>query len=502
MNPLVATLVCACGIAGLFFLDRDKSVRTSKALWLPVVYLWVIGSRPVSVWLGIGPPVGGDVQLDGSPVDRLFFAALLIAAVCALIHRGRRIFPFVNANLPILIYFLFCLASLLWSDFPGVAFKRWTKAIGDLLMILIVVTDERPVAALRRLFSRVGFILIPLSLLFIKYFPSLGRGYDPWTGQASNSGVTLNKNMLGVMTFVLLLGALWRVLALLRKDEMPLHRSRHLLAQGALLGLGVYLLLFANSVTSNVCFVFGAVLLFATSLRFIRRHAAAVHVLVLALLVTASVGMLLGGFASLAQALGRNPTLTGRTDIWAAVIPMAPNSWVGAGFESFWLSPTVRARLGELFPNLPLNEAHNGYIEVYLELGWVGVGLIGFILLDGYRRSVKAFRREPVLGGLLIAYVLCAIIYSLTEAGFRMMDAIWVFFLLAVIQASSIATVPAPQGVDVSTDRAAGFPARNALVVGPARRTVIGKSSDDRRCDFIKTSGHGKAAYPKPKSIP
>ena len=41
-------------------------------------------------------------------------------------------------------------------------------------MILIVVTDEQPVAALPP-FSRPGFILLPLSLLFIKYYPNLGR---------------------------------------------------------------------------------------------------------------------------------------------------------------------------------------------------------------------------------------------------------------------------------------------------------------------------------------
>ena len=163
MNPSVASLIYACGIAVLFFLDRDNSVRTSKALWLPVVYLWVIGSRPVSTWLGIGPSAGVDAQLDGSPVDRIFFAALLIAAICVLLHRGRRIFTFLNANLPILIYFLFCLLSILWSDFPGVAFKRWTKAIGDLLMVLIVITDEQPVAALSRLFSSKAFRLASLS---------------------------------------------------------------------------------------------------------------------------------------------------------------------------------------------------------------------------------------------------------------------------------------------------------------------------------------------------
>jgi O-antigen ligase len=424
------------------------------------------------VWLGSSPGAGTDLELDGSPLDRIFFAALLIVAICVLVHRGRRMFTFLKANLPILIYFLYCLSSILWSDFPGVAFKRWTKAIGDILMILIVITDEQPVAALRRLFSRTGFILIPLSLLFIKYYPNLGRGYDAWSGAASNFGVTLNKNILGVVTFVLLLGAVWRVIALLRSDEMPSHRRRHLLAQGALLALGIYLLTLANSQTSTVCFGIGAGMLFATSLRLLRRNAAAVHVLVLASVLTVGFVMLLGGVTGISQALGRNSTLTGRTDIWADVLSMAPNPLLGAGFESFWLSPRVRQGLSVLFPGVPLNEAHNGYIEVYLELGWVGVVLITWILLDGYRRSVKAFRREPVLGGLLVAYVFCAMIYSITEAGFRMMHPMWIFFLLAVIGSNIAAgvNVRASQPLKTSTARSPELPARTAPAM-TSRRT-------------------------------
>ena len=439
MNPSLASLVYASGIAGLFYLDRDKSIRTSKVLWLPVLYLWILGSRPISVWLDVAPAGGANVQLEGSPVDAAFFGILLIAAVCVLVRRGRRTLTFLNANLPILIYFLFCLFSIIWSDFPGPAFKKWIKAIGDVAMILIVLTDEQPVAALRRLFSRTGFILMPMSLLFIKYYPTLGKTYDPWNGAQMFTGVALDKNMLGVTTFVLLLGVVWRVLALLRPDEMPSHRGRHLLAQGTVLVLGLSLLITTNSATSLVCFLLGAGLMLTTRLRFMRRNSAAVHALVLALAVTASLVMLLGGGASAAEALGRNPTLTGRTEIWAAVIPMAPNPLVGAGFESFWLGPRVARRLAEVFPNLHLNEAHDGYIEVYLNLGWVGLGLIGLILIDGYRRSVKAFRREPALGSLLVAYILTELIYNVTEAGFRMLHPIWFFFLFAVIAASGIA---------------------------------------------------------------
>jgi O-antigen ligase len=344
-------------------------------------------------------------------------------------------------------------------------------------MILIVLTDEQPVAALRRLFSRIGFILLPASMLFIKYYPNLGRSYEEWSGVQMANGVTPDKNVLGVVTFVLSLGAVWRVLGLFQSDKNLRDRRRHLLAQGALLAIGIWLLMVANSVTSSVSFVLGAGLLLATSLRFMRRNPAALHVLVLLLALSAALLLLLGGGASAARALGRNVTLTGRTDIWGAVIPMVPNRLVGAGFESFWLNHSVHDRLEVLFPGLPLNEAHNGYIDVYLNLGFLGLGLIVLIVVDGYRRAFKAFRREPALGGLLLAFTLAAPIYNFTEAGFRMMNPNWIFFLLAVIEASYIAgaTVGASPPSDAPSDRDPVLAARRHLVMKPRRRTMAGR---------------------------
>lgn len=447
MNASVASLVYSLGIAGLFFLNRDKSIRTSRALWLPVVYLWVIGSRPISFWLGSSPANTWNVQaqLDGSPTDAAFFGILLIAGLGVLIHRGDRVQKLLDAYWPIIIYFLFCLLSILWSDFPWVALKRWAKAIGDVVMILIVLTDRQPRAALSRLYSRTAFILIPMSLLWIKYYPTLGRTYDAWTGQQMFTGVSYDKNILGVVTFVLLLGAVWRMLGLLRSEEIPTHRRRVLLAQGVLLALGIYLLSLADSATSSVSFVLGTALMLATCLRFVRRNPAAVHVLVLLLAVAVGSLLLLGNGASMAHAVGRNANLTGRTEIWAAVIPLCPNPLIGAGFESFWMSSSVLTKLWAALPGLPLNEAHDGYIETYLELGWIGVGLIAFILIEGYRRSVLAFRRDPAWGSLLIAYILAAAVYNITEAGFRMMHPMWIFLLLAVAASGGVTSGVLPK---------------------------------------------------------
>jgi O-antigen ligase len=85
-----------------------------------------------------------------------------------------------------------------------------------------------------------------------------------------------------------------------------------------------------------------------------------------------------------------------------------------------------------------LNEAHDGYIEVYLNLGWIGVCLISLVLISGYRRAVAAFRLNPSIGGLMLAYIIAAAVYSITEAGFRMLDPVWIFLLLAVVSASGI----------------------------------------------------------------
>jgi exopolysaccharide production protein ExoQ len=442
MNPSIASLIYACGIIGLFYLDRDKTLHTSKALWLPVIYLWIVGSRPVSLWLNIAPAAGTNVQLDGSPLDAAVLGVLLIAAIAVIVLRGRRALSFITINWPILIYFLYCLISVVWSFHTDVAFKRWIKSIADLAMCLVVVTDPQPVAALKRLISRVGFLLLPVSVLLIKYYGDLGRGYTP-DGIPMNTGVTTFKNELGVTVLVVSLYTVWHVLTLLRTKNLP-HRGRHLLAQGVLLAFGIALFVMANSQTSLACFILGCGLILVTALRTTQGRPAIVHVVCLLVLLTGGLTLLFGGGADVASAMGRESNLSGRTDIWAALIKASPNAIVGAGFESFWISPNVLKFQHTLEDERwwhpeDLNESHNGYLEVYMNLGLVGAGLILWILISGYRRAVAAFRRNPSLGGLMLAYIIPSVFYNFTEAGFRMVSLMWIFLLLATVVASGIA---------------------------------------------------------------
>jgi O-antigen ligase len=80
-----------------------------------------------------------------------------------------------------------------------------------------------------------------------------------------------------------------------------------------------------------------------------------------------------------------------------------------------------------------VNQAHNGYLEVYLNLGWVGVVLLSIILISGYRRITAAVRSGAPVASLRLAYFIVAVTYNFTEASFKMMSPVWMAFLIATM---------------------------------------------------------------------
>lgn len=429
MPPPVAAVVCIFLILGLFWLDRDVKARTSAALWISTVWLLLASSRSVSQWMGIGSPLGSDQLLEGNPIDRQVYTGLLVMGLIVLVSRRRQVGRLLRANLPVAVFFLYCVISLLWSDYPDVAFKRWTKALGDLVMVLIVVSERDPIAAVKRLLARATFLLIPISVLFIKYYPALGRSYGQWDWKTYYSGVTTNKNALGVICLLFGLGSAWRFLAIFHSRVKG--RIGQLLGHGVILVMVIWLFWMANSMTSLACFLVASLLLLATHVRVVERRPATVHFLVgMVICVCASV-LFLGVGPGVLESMGRNATLTDRTGIWAVVIGMIKNPLLGTGFESFWLGPRLQT-VWKSYKWGP-TEAHNGYIEIYLNLGWIGIAMLAVVIATGYRTVLAAFRRKLPTGNLVLAYFVVGVVYNFTEAAFfRMMAPAWILFLLAV----------------------------------------------------------------------
>jgi exopolysaccharide production protein ExoQ len=386
-------------------------------------------SRSISQWLEIGPTLL-DQSLEGNPLERAILTGLLAIGAIVLVGRGQKVLALLRVNGPILLFFSYCLASTLWSDYPDVAFKRWIKALGDLVMVMIVLTDPGRSSAIKQFLTRTGFLLVPISVLQIKYYPDLGRRFDRWDGRQVFTGVATDKNMLGVICLLFGLGAVWRISHALRQRQRLLS-NRPLIAQLVILTMVLWLFWKANSMSSVACFVLAGGLMMAVNFPSLARKRAVVHLLVAMALATASFALFFDTGGGLVKTLGRDPSLTGRTEVWSDVLGMTGNPVFGTGFESFWLG----ARLEKLWSKhwWHPNEAHNGYLEVFLNLGWMGVILLAVVIMTGYRNAIGMFRSNPEAGTLGLAYFVVELIYSFTEAGFRMMSPVWISFMLVAM---------------------------------------------------------------------
>jgi exopolysaccharide production protein ExoQ len=459
MPPALVAVIFIVMILALIVLDRDSESQTSRSLWIPTAWLLIVGSRPVSTWLGMAPKGSPQQYLEGSPLDRNVYMFLLAAGILVLVGRRAVVATILRRNWLLLFFILYCGISVSWSDFPGVAIKRWVKSLGDYVIVLILLTERDWVVAVKKVLARAGIVLLPLSVLFIKYFPDLGRSYAlKWEGTQFFVGVSSDKNMLGMSCMVCGFAAVWRILEAW-SDSLQF-RTRTYIIHGSILAMAIWLLDISNSMTSLACFVLTSTFIAAHTFSKAARNRRIMHLSVMAIVLGCASVLYFNAGGGLLESMGRNPTLTGRTEIWEILLNVPINPMVGTGFESFWLGE----RLEHLwtFPIVHgVNEAHNGYLEVFLNLGWIGMAFLAVLLWTGYKNVLSLIERDSEAGRLRLGYFVIAVIYNFTEAAVRSTSLVWIAFLLATIAVPQglIAQVPAAKAHSVRSRLAKAEPA-------------------------------------------
>ena len=426
-KPLALFLTVAL-IIWLFRRDIREKPNVSGALWLPVLWLIIGCSRSITAWLNIfGLPVGGGASVEeGSPLDAWFFFALIAAGVYVLNKRQVGLSEFVRNNQFLTIFLLYCLVSVIWSDFPFVAFKRWIKILGHPIMVLIVLTEPAPEEAFVRLMKRCAYIIIPVSILFIKYYPELGRAYSPWGG-ATYNGAAMDKNMLGAACLILGYFFFWYLLQIWRIERSTWRRTELRLIAGFLVGIW-WLFSQAHSATAFTCLIVGILVIVFVGLRSVKDRIGLYMLAALALLVVAEITFGISGHMS--ENLGRGAGLSGRTAIWKALLGLHTNPILGTGFESFWLGD--RPKQINLF-YYSLNQAHNGYLETYLTLELVGVFLLLGLFVATFGKIRLDLFRNFQWGRYRLGFLAAVVLYNWTEAAFKTVNPLWfVFYLIAM----------------------------------------------------------------------
>lgn len=430
--PQVALFLTLCLIVLLFRRDIRQSRNITGAIWIPLLWALIIATRSITEWcdlLGIRYWSRTVTLEAGSPVDALCFYSLIGAGLYVLNLRRVQLAEFVRNNQWLTIFLVYGFLAILWSDFPFSSFKRWTKVIGHPVMALVILTEPDPEEAFKALLKRCAYVVVPLSILMIKYYPEAGRGFEEWTGAAMNNGATVNKNMLGCDCMIFGLFFFWQFLQTWKTGRGKARRNELLFVAG--FGYMVWWLLsMANSSTSLGSLLLGIIVIAALGRRSINPRRIGLYIIIAALIVVIAQGVFdVYGYAL--SFFHRDPTLTERTFLWERLFKEDVNPVIGTGFESFWLGQ----RLVRLWRDLGFQatEAHNGYLETYLNLGVIGVVALICFILAAFAKSRAELLRNFEFGRFRLAFVLATVVYNWTEATFKATSFVYfVFFLVAV----------------------------------------------------------------------
>jgi exopolysaccharide production protein ExoQ len=455
MPPIVAFILTLAFVVWMFRRDFRERPNVTRALWIPTLWLFLICSRTVTQWLDlVGISMGGSYE-DGTPADAVVFSLLIGAGVFVLYRRRVNVAEIVSHNRLLTFFLLYCLISIVWSDFPFVAFKRWIKILGHPIMTLVVFTEPDWEEAIIRLMKRCAYVIAPVSILFIKYFPDWSHENNPYGGPALLTGITLDKNMMGSVCFILSLFYFWYLLQTLRR-ERTVERRNELLLCLFFLGLFAWLLYSVHSSTSTVSLAVGiGVMLFLGSRNVDPRYIGTYFII--GCVVFGLANWLFGLFDMMIDLLGKDPTLTDRTKVWTLVLHVQNSPFLGSGFESFWLGDR-RERIWDEFWWHPI-QAHNGYLETYLSLGLVGVGLMLALIVSAFVKGRRSLLAGFDFGRFRLAFVTAFVLYNWTEAAFKATHPVWFVFYIVAIDYSLPGEQPIPEtGLSMQPlDDRAGF---------------------------------------------
>jgi O-antigen ligase len=188
-------------------------------------------------------------------------------------------------------------------------------------------------------------------------------------------------------------------------------------------------------------------------------------------------------------------TLTTRTDAWQLFFQLDLNPMFGAGFKSFWVGDRMR----QIWANFPgIVQAHNGYIETYLEGGFVGLLVLTILMLSGLRNIKRHLVAGDDFAPVRLTFWVVALFYNFSEAAFTQLSLLWIVTLLVLMES--------PGQTIAATNLRLGIPAGTTHPVtsrwqrrvgrfqtGPGKQPVIGTRTVPRSTDPVHSRRLGES---------
>lgn len=361
----------------------------------------------------------GSEAADNPVLQAAWFGIYLIT-LCLILARRREFIPILKRDKLLLILVGIAVCSYYWSEVPQLTLRRSVALTGTTFFGIYLVTRYSPSQILRLVVWTLSTGAV-LSILSSLALPSYGISFDgAW------HGVYQHKNFMGRLM------GLNAVLLLIVNSGN--RRYRWLLWAGVALCAGLVLLS-----TSKGALVTLLVLLVVFPLyRSLQwKYTLAVPFLIIVILVIASGAILIleNLETIVVDKLGKDLTFTGRTILWELVIEMIKQRpLLGYGYNAFWRGLNGPSAYIVNTANWAVPHAHNGFLDLWLDLGSLG-GLVFLLgLLMGVIRAVRWLHLTKKVEDIWpLISITCIFLYNFSESAIlKRNDFFWIFYVVAV----------------------------------------------------------------------
>ncbi len=360
-----------------------------------------------------------DIDYSGSSLTDSVFAQVYLILLFLIVLRAGRVTLAASAHKLTLLLMGVAALSYFWSDAPDVTVRRAiaitaTSAFGWYLVARYEVREILQLFAVVMGFTALLSLFYGVTRPDLAMLPAEGSA---WRGVYDNKNVFARAMVLSTILFLLL-----------SIDET---RHRKLVWGGAILS-GLLVLRSTSATGLLVLCTLIALWRFSKNLRL--RTTILVPLLIgVTLAVAGGVIWLRLHMAAVAEGMGKDVTMTGRTDLWAVAVDMiAQRPWLGYGFGAFWRegggAVNFWSAVGWKTPH-----SHNGFLDLGLDLGLLGlvvlVAAFASALVAAIRRARAGWTTANVAPLVLLGFVIC---YNMTESSILKYNTVfWLVYVVA-----------------------------------------------------------------------
>jgi len=366
----------------------------------------------------------GDLGLEyaaqGEKVAQVIWSILYLITIRLIWKRRQEFLNVLKRDKFLLVLIGWGTVSFSWSLIPTVTARHSLALIGTLFFGTYLTLRFELRQRLRLIFLALA-ITIAASLIACIFFPDYGIAVDQFTDEKSWQGVFSHKNELaGAIVFAVM------TLSVLKKGLLKLVYLPVLIFAFALT-------LVTKAMTSIVYF---PLVLLATSFAKSLQSRCKVRKKLLVWLFVAMVlcgSILYYHWEDATETLGKDPNMSGRVVLWVlSISEIAQRPVAGYGLDGFWSDPDGPARdIRSASGWFEAPNAHNGIINLWLDLGVIGVLLFLMsyaISLSGTIRLMIRNRSPETIWYLV--FLLFLFLYSLTETSFMIRnDFSWILYI-------------------------------------------------------------------------